>query len=308
MKKSPMNMPMNGATSETALLPPETGASPQVTVQVNIPQLEQFLVNPQGFNYIENPLRELALSPCATVFYRFPCCNKCGCDFYCCHFDCGYVNKYNTFLNTTAGLKYLSQNLATFGCSPCFNDLFNRFIGCKNFGVSAYSQFDNGGVFFAEMERNKNCTCSNFCPIEMDVNLKPENRLAGVVKIHGCLEACWAECCANCCRPRGCCECCNCYNYYYSCEILDSLRQPKYQIYLKRCCLSCFSGKNCSMSFIITSQFNTNMAVGTIEGYPSGCCVNGYTYNVNFPADATPELKVVILNAVYAIDSFYLFD
>lgn len=301
---APVNSPMQASTPETALLPPDSmQPQAQVTIQVNMSQLEQFLVNPQNFNYIENPLRELSLAPCATVFYRDPCCHKCGIDFCCCHLDCGFTNKYNTFLNTTAGLKYLSQNLAQFNCSICCNNLVGRFDGCKNFGMSSYSQFANGGLFFAEMERNKNCTFGNLCPIEFDVNIKPENRLAGVVKIRGCCE----ECCSCQCNCNCCCVCLHCYDYYYSCEVLDSLRQPKYQIYLKRCCLSCAKGKCCSMSFIITTNHNKTLPVGTIEGYPTDCCTEGYTYNINFPADATPELKVTLLNAIYAIDSFYLF-
>ena len=82
-----------------------------------------------------------------------------------------------------------------------------------------------------------------------------------------------------------------------------------YTIYLKRCCISC-----CPLDCCDTIDFAIKNASGAEVGaiqLKRTCCVccglrgKNATYTITFPADATPEMKLTIINAVISIDMFY---
>jgi hypothetical protein len=87
-------------------------------------------------------------------------------------------------------------------------------------------------------------------------------------------------------------------------------RQVVYTIYLRRCCISCCP-LDClnSITFVIKNAYGVE--VGRIE-LRRTCCTfcglrgNNCTYTINFPLDATPELKLTIINAVISIDMFLM--
>ena len=88
-------------------------------------------------------------------------------------------------------------------------------------------------------------------------------------------------------------------------------RDLVYTIYLKRCCISCYPLDCCgTIDFAIKN-------VGGAEVWhiqlTRTCCVccglrgKNATYTINFPPEATPEMKLTIINAaVISIDMFLI--
>ena len=148
------------------------------------------------------------------------------------------------------------------------------------------------------------CNCDNCC--KSDNCCKCDN--CCICGISCCGDSC------NCCDCDNCCICGNCcYRKLYTCEILDSNKELRYFIlfYICNCtflCCKCVR-KCCGLKFIITDRSMEN-EVGSIEEIDMilGEFFNDSdTYNVIFPMDASPELKLTIINAVSVIDTFLLF-
>jgi hypothetical protein len=300
---------------------------------LNIPKYEspdQFIGEIKKMQYISNPLNELAISPMAVVYYGTPCCNlKCclPCSCICsCSLDCGDNFHYSTLISNNGEQKYLFKNLGRLNCKICSCDRMSRFAYCKSFNLSSYDQFSsNAGTESAEMIKENNCVVCGFCSNFFDVYTRPDNKLAGIVKYKGKCDDCCScklDCC--CCIPiccgicKGCCDCkglCDCkcdicHDYFYCCDILSNARQLVYSIYLKRCCISCCP-TDCLDSLTFTIKSSGGSDVGNIEMRRNCCNCCGLlgkscTYSISFPPDATPELKLTIINAVISIDMFGL--
>lgn len=299
----------------------------------NIPKYEsqtQFMGAIQNMRYISNPLDELAASSTAIVFYGSPCCNlKCliPCSCICnCSCDCGDNYQYSTLLSINAETKFLFKNIGRLDCKLCSADRMSRFSYCKSYNLSSYEQFSsNPGEESVEMVKENNCMCCGLCSYFLDVFTRPNNVLAGIVQYKGEFDDCCKckcnfnceSCCGICsickslCNCKDCCKfdcsCDLCHDYYYCCDILSNSRQLIYSIYLKRYCLSCCP-TDCldKLSFVIRSG---GVNVGNIELRRNCCNCCGLlgkncTYKINFPGDATPEIKLTIINAVISIDMF----
>ena len=83
-----------------------------------------------------------------------------------------------------------------------------------------------------------------------------------------------------------------------------------YSIFLVKCCCACAPTDWCSHFTFFIRDPNHN-DVGRIDLQKNCCnlcglCGANSTYNIVFPSDATPELKLTIINAVIAIDLFTL--
>jgi hypothetical protein len=299
--------------SNTTLLP--QGNATNIQISNNIALIDQIYASSQGFNnltYIQDPLSQLAVNSIAVVRAKYPFCPL---------FTglCGITYKYDTFLNTNMGLQYLSRNISKIECRACcLSDPISRFGKCINYNMSSYDQLNsNGGTQFAELDKNKNCSICGLCSVLMDVNILPEKRCAGIIKLRSICDDCFCcKCFKDCCKGpcdcfkcscQGCpCKIClfDCYDYYYCCEVLLPNQEQKYVIMRKICCLKCCTRKECGLAFTI---FNTNSEpVGNIQG-KGEFCSNSYTYQISFPQDATPDLKLCLLNAIYAIDTFGLY-
>jgi hypothetical protein len=262
----------------------------------------------KGIQQINDPLNELAASPSAVVFSGFPCCD-CKLCFTCCVCDSCCVNckcecckdkifLYNTAIKTGQEQKFLFKNLAYVDC--CGLDIDCRFKKIEDRICSSTNDYSlNNGTVFSEAV-NTGCTCCGLCGLYLNVSIPNQNRLAGVVKFRGKCEE-WF-CCPDCCKT----ECCSCYDYYYCCEILDHNKDNVYNIYARRCCLSCVPLGCCgNIEFAIKNQSGTT--VGEII-CDRDCCpcfgICGYksTFNIDFPVDCTPEIKLTIINAIIAVD------
>lgn len=301
---------------------------------LNIPQYnspEEFMGAIQKLQYINNPLNELATSSLAIVYYGVPCCNlKCLIPFNCllnCCTDCGDNFIYNTLIHTNGEQKYLFKNVGRLDCKLCSCDNMDRFSYCKSFNIPSFDQLSsNLGSESVEMVKEKNCNCCSFCSTFFDVNIKPENRLVGIIRYKGDCDDCCkcdCDCCGNCCCFDCCCVCkdlckdlckcgpcqCDiCYKYYYCCDILSSNKELMYTIFLKIFCLS-YCRTDCLNSLTFSIRSPNGINVGQIEMRRNCCNCCGLfgkscTYTINFPSNATPEMKLTIINAIISIDMF----
>ena len=97
-----------------------------------------------------------------------------------------------------------------------------------------------------------------------------------------------------------------CFDYYYCYDILSIAKQVVYTIFLRKCSISCCP-TDClnSITFVIRNALGVE--VGKIELRKTcfifcGLRRKNCTYTINFPLDATHELKLTIINAVISID------
>lgn len=289
--------------------------SPDSLKAQNYESSKDFLTQCEKVVYVDNPLNELASSPTAIVYFGTPCCTlKCcvPCCLIRCNCDCGDYYTYSTLTVKGDEQKYLFKNVARLKCSILCTDLINRFDYCKSMSLTSFDQIlSDAGVETVEMIKESNCVLCGICSNFFDVIIKTENRLAGIVQFRGCL----ADCCKGCCKGGGCCSICKncsdiCYDFYYCCDILSPNKDLVYTIYLRKCCLSCVPAGCCNvLNFTIKAPDGTN--VGEIEARRNCCtfcgiCGTNFTYTIQFPGNATPELKLTIINAVIALDIFYI--
>lgn len=268
----------------------------------------QFSEAVEKMNFIKNPLDELANAPSAVIFINLKCCSiRCCIPITCCcscSGVCADFFRYNTIINTNGVQKYLFRNIAKIGCSICTTDKLSRFENCKSMALASKDQYSelDGGELFSEMVKDGGCFCC-CCSVNFKVNIPGENRVAGIVKKRGCCSL-W---CSECCKEKKCCQDC-CQATIYCCDILNANEEQFYTIYLIKCCCSCTPVDWCPhFTFMIRDQANNE--VGRIDAERNCCnfngiCGNNFTYNIFFPANATPELKLTIINAVISIDLF----
>ena len=269
---------------------------------------EQFVPTIEKMTFLKNPLNELANAPSAIVYYKLRCCQirccipiSCCCTCIC---DCGDYYKYNTLTNINGNQKFLFKNIARIKCNLLTTDKLCRFDNCKSLSMTSMEEYEKEvGIVFSEMVREPGCSCFGLFTTYLNVNISIENRLAGIIKFRSC--------CSFCCKGTCCCAflCNGCYEFFYCCDILSPNKNLVYTIYIRKCCISCIPVDCCG--YIRFSIKNTsNKEVGSIEARRNCCNICGIcpmtcTYSINFPPDATPDLKLTIIKAVIAIDMFY---
>ena len=267
---------------------------------------DAFATNIQTMPYISNALTELASAPSAIVFRNTLCC-PIKWKYFC----CGNLYPFTTLLNDGVTQKFLFKNLGLTNFSICPADTLRKFSSIKSFSLTGYDQYSatDGGLEFCELvKEEQGCNCQGCCSIYFHLNIKSENRLAGTIKYRGCCEDCCC-CCGK--KEKGgeehkCCDCCKdcCHTVLHYGDIIDSNNQFKYAFYYRDWCCSCLP--NCGIYLFILRD-STGNEVGRVEG--RGRCIplcgDTLTYTITFPADATPELKLTIINAVMLMDVIY---
>ena len=226
---------------------PNSESVPPENKKINLPSSSILLNDPLEFPLILNPLEELAGSKSAIIHIK----NTLKNSVFNCYVNCciGHSVIFNTFLNTTNGIKYLFQSNASINpdCYDCtFKDnikLEARFTSLIK-SNSEEINLDTGNLF-AEMLKNEKFCCCDKEEILMPVNIKAENRIAGIVKIHGlpakkgccnnncclllgfcCFPAflcCFCDCCNSDNKSNDCCKCEFC-NYDKKCPCCDENR------------------------------------------------------------------------------------
>ena len=280
----------------------ETDASHLPALQFQSPN--DFFSKIEKVIYIDNPLNELAISPSAIVYYGSPPCTlKCFCPMKCikCDCDCSDYYRYNTLTVNGGVQKYLFKNIVKLDCDICgCTGLINRFAYCKSFSINSFDQYSSdAGVETVETTKENNCICCDICPYYLDVRTKPNNNLVGIVKFGG-------ECCR---KTKKCCDCKDmCYDCFYWCDILSPNKELVYTIFLKKCCITCYPVGCCDESTLVI-KLPDGTTVGEIVGKRNCCnccgiCGSNFTYIISFPLDASPEMKLTIINAVIVCDAF----
>lgn len=232
--------------------------------ELNLPTSSNLLNDPLDFSIVQNPLEELVDSKSAIIHIK----NTCKNSFFNCYVNCciGHSVAYNTFLNTPKGIKYLFQNNAsinpdwyncTFKENIKLEAQFTSLTKTNSIEISS----DKGNPYVEMLKKEKFCCCDKE-EILMPVNIIEENRIAGIVKIHGlpgdkgcsscacfflpcCLlpalifscPFCSCECgdCGNSSdKSSGCCNC-DCCNSDKKCPCCDD----------KRCCCGLCEKSSC---------------------------------------------------------------
>lgn len=282
---------------------------------------QKFYDQMKTLQYLNNPINDLAKAPSAIVYFGTPCCDlRCCVPLSClkCVCSCEDNYRYTTLINNGSGVsQFLFKNWATLSCSILGLSKECRYKTCRSLTFSSYDDYENdGGTQFCEMVKNTSCTCFGLCSLLLNVVVTADNnRLAGIVKYRGYCEELFS--CKDCCKARrSCCaECVRmcqdlCYDYYYCCEILSPSGQTVYYIFLRKCCLSCVP-VDCCNEIIFTIKAPDYANVGEIKATRNCCslcgaCGTNFTYSINFPEGAIPDLKLTIINAVISIDMFIL--
>ena len=262
----------------------------------------------KGIQQINDPLNELASAQQAKVFYGSSCCGsgsscKCKCDCKCeCTSDycCPDIKiLYNTSIKTGNVEKYFFKNLANLALCGLGADCKLKKI--SDITLSSPNEYALRGTVFSEAIKTSGCSFCRCCELQLDVFISNENRLAGVVKFRGpCDDYCG---CTDCCKT----ECLSCYKYFYCCEILDHNRNNVYNIFIRQCCLS-VCPVDCCGNIDFAIKDSSRDTVGEIKCNKDccPCCEFKCIYDITFPPNSTPENKLTIINAVIAIDLFYL--
>ena len=258
----------------------------------------------QKMPYINNTLEELASSPSAIVFRNTLCC-PIKWKYFC----CGNIYPFTTLLNDGVTQKFLFKNIGLTNFSICSGDQFTKFSNIKSFSLSSYDQYsstENNGLEFCELIKEPGCKCCGCCSYYFDLNLKADNKLAGMIKYYGLCDDCC--CCSK--KEKGeektrCCDCRDCcHTLIHYGDIIDGDKNFKYALYYRDCCCSFLP--SCGIYLYILRDTNGN-EVGRIEG--RGRCIplcgDTLTYTITFPLDATPELKLTIINAVMLMDLLF---
>lgn len=280
-----------------------TNPAPTETDRIKVIQFQaqQFMNNLQNMTYISNTMVELGASPSAIIYRDTKCCTLKRC-------FCGNVFPYTTLLNDGVTQKFLFKNVGITTCKVC-NDNITKFQTLKGYSLNSYDQYNSSetGTEFVDVVREPGCTYEGCCTAYFDVNMKAMGTLAGIVKYKGCCE----DSCCNCCcgekkehgeKTRSCCDCKDCCHVLGYCgDIIDNTKTLRYSIYYRECCCSCLPNMGV-YNYVIRDPMNND--VGRIEG--RGRCIplcgDTLTYTITFPLDATPELKLTIINAMILLD------
>ena len=182
---------------------------------LNLSTSTKLINNPSEFLLIQNPLADLSESQSAIIHIKNTCKNSfCNCYV---NFCFGHSVTYNTFLNTQKGTKYLFQSQASilsdiFTCYLKDNvDLLANFKSVTKSNPEEINS-EEGNLYVQMIKNQQNSFCHKEKEILMPVQIIPENRIAGIVKLLPNEDEC--DCpCSPCrpCRPCGPCKpCCPC--------------------------------------------------------------------------------------------------
>ena len=204
---------------------------------------------------------------------------------------------------------------ACFLCIPC--DLFDCFPDCSECCP------ENCCKCGCDCDDPNRCCCG-ICPRPNCCCCDPNRCCCGICPRPNC--CCWDpnRCCCGLCPkdlckcPKGnnsgtfnCCKCCECRIFEYSSEIYDSNNVLKYYIFYDGgcdCACKCLRRK-LGLNFNIC-DIKKNI-IATIKGSNNNdfgaFFDDSYTFEISFPSDATPELKLILLHGVFSLDTLCIY-
>jgi len=271
--------------------------------QLYIKQPSDMIQNLNKFSY---PLDKLA-SPCSVNVSNtsISCCARC-CIPICCSDNYEYM--------TSIEDKPLFKSRGKLSCKISSTDRLNNFKSFESLPFPQENSLNKEETLYCEKVAIPKCYCCGIGKIIFKVKNQNE-------KYFGKMEF-GARCCEN---AHFCdsCQCCDielctikeikeclmrkkcCYEEDKICDIFDSNDKEKYTIYLRKC--PYFPINFCCIPEFIIKD-NSFDEVGEIINISKNCCalwgISGinYTYKINFPDGATPDLKLTIIHATMIID------
>ena len=234
--------------------------------------------NPQNFVYFQDPMTELAESSGAVIRQQVEMIEALT--------GCETQNRYHVFLQTQMGLKYAFKcNEKSDACSRCCCPGESRPFTMIIRHIISYDQL-NSDLAKIIIQIDKPCTmaCCCLCRPHMDVRFVDTNQFLG--------------------RVRQPCTCCD-----LETEIYDGSGNLRYQI-IGDCCqfgLCCGSTaqKLASIKFNIIQN---GMIVGSMRKLGANFgefFTKADSYQILFPANATPQEKMLLIIAGLMIDYQY---
>lgn len=279
---------------------------------------EQYII--QNLNKNNDILNQLSSTSSLSVVNKASSsCARCCVPCCCC---CSDKFEYYTLIKD----KKILESKGQLSCKISSTERISNFDYCNSFRLSSSQEIspNKEQALFSEMRKiSGNSLCFGIGKLKFKVSIPNENRIVGIIQFgNDCCEDTEAlddvECCGiNCCEIIKCCkdEKC-CYEEVKCCEIFKptneenknkNKNEAEYTIYLSKCRIPC---NICGdPKFIIKNRKDNN--VGEIKISKSCCnlcgiCKDNLKYNITFPIETTPELKLTIINALFTLDMAFI--
>lgn len=237
---------------------------------------QNLIAGPQHFVFFEDPLSELAQSTGAIIRQQI--------EFFEALTGCETENRYDVFLRTPMGLKYAFKcNEWSNSCYRCCCAPDCRPLQLNVRHIVSTNELNTGfSKVFARVNKPCKMACCCFCRPYMDVRLADTNQCLGLVR-----------------QPCSCCD--------LDTEIFDPSGILKYQIEGSCCQLGvcCCGGDFKKIANIRFDIKNNGSYVGLIQKLSSSLgefFTKADSYQIDFPAFATPEEKLLIIICGLMID------
>ena len=241
------------------------------------PYMPTNLINtPQNFIYFQDPMTEIAQSSGAIIRQQVELLEAVT--------GCETQNRYHVFLQTPMGLKYAFKcNERSVGCARCCLSGSTRPLQMVIRHVISFDQIDSDlAKIFINIDKPCTCGCCCLCRPYMDIFLADNNQYVGKVR-----EPC--TCCDN------------------DVEIYDASGNFRYLITGDCCQLGLCCGSDVEkLANIRFDILEGGSLVGGMKKLAASSFGEFFTkadsYQVNFPANATPQEKILLIVAGLMID------
>lgn len=234
------------------------------------------LINgPQNFVYIPDPMAELAASSGAVICQQV--------DMFQAMTGCQTQNRYHVFLQTPMGLKYAFKCSERSGCCArccCSGECRSMQMVVRH--VISLDQLEGDlAKIFLRIDKPCKMGCCCLCRPYMDIRLADNGKYLGKVR-----------------------QTCTCCDEDY--EIYNAKGHMKYKINGDCCQVGfCCGSSGQKMSNIYFSVLQNGVIVGEIKKLRASWgeyFTKADSYQVTFPANATPEEKMVLIMSGLMID------
>ena len=230
---------------------------------------------PQNFVFIQDPFTEIAQSYSAIIRQQPSLLEAVT--------GCATQNRYHVFLQTPYGVKYAFKcNERSDTCARCCCSANARPLKIEMRHVISFQQYDSDlAKIFINIDKPFQCACCCFCRPFMDVHLVDNNQRLGHIR-----------------EPCTCCD--------VETEVYDASGHLRYQIHGDCCQVGlCCGGCVEKLSNIHFEIMQNGSIVGSIKKLSANIgefFTKADSFQINFPANATPADKFLLIIAGLMID------
>ena len=230
---------------------------------------------PQNFVFIQDPFTEIAQSYGAIIRQQPSLLEAVT--------GCATQNRYHVFLETPYGIKYAFRcNERSDTCARCCCSASARPLKIEMRHVISFQQYDSDlAKIFINIDKPFQCACCCLCRPFMDIRLVDNGQRLGHIK-----------------EPCTCCD--------IETEVYDANGQLRYDIHGDCCQMGlCCGGCVEKLSNIYFDIRQNGSIVGSIKKLSSNIgefFTKADSFQINFPANATPADKFLLIIAGLMID------